>query len=111
MPLYQYQCDRCFSLFERRASFKDASWPCDRCTSRAKRVEVYREQYISCETGPKTGPKSEPPREEKSYRKEFKEFQEASQEMEHAYRDVEKKPNYYKAGLREAKRRGAKVRA
>ena len=86
---------------------------CD-CGRLAKRAEVYREQYISCETGPKGGQKVEPPRDEKSYRHEFKRFQEASQEIDYAYSRVDdpkvKPPNYYKKGLARAEAHQARTR-
>lgn len=113
MPTYLFECDRHHET-EQYASFNTTFITCH-CGMPAMRAEVYRDQYIHCETGPKGGQKVEPPREEKSYRKQFKEFQEASQEMDHAYSRIDdpkvKAPNYYKEGLKQAKKRGAKVRA
>ena len=113
MPRYDYPC-RCGLLFEAIAGFDDDEMICGRCGQPAKRASVYREQYISCETGPKGGLKGEPPRDEKDLRKPFAEFREASQEIDHAYSRVDdpnvKAPNYYKEGIKKARERGAKVR-
>lgn len=105
MPRYDYRCPACGDVFERYAGFDDQWMSCG-CGSMAERESVYREQFISCETGPKGGMKVEPPREEKSYRKEFKAFEEASQTIDYAYSRVDdpkvKPPNYYKKGLARA---------
>lgn len=114
MPRYDYTC-RCGLRFEATAHYDDARLACLECGAWAVRVQVYRDQYMSAETGPKGGTRSEPPREEKSYRKQYAEYREASQEIDHAYSRVDdpkaKAPNYYKEGVRRAKRQGAKVRA
>lgn len=114
MPRYDYYCEKCGRVFECYASFEDRWQACPTGDGMAERVGVYREQFISCETGPRGGRKNDVPREEKSYRKEFKQFQEASQEMDYAYSRVDdpkvKAPNYYKEGLKQAKKRGAKIR-
>ena len=112
MPNYQYKCD-CGLKWEQRAGYEDGALLCGRCGRWAKREQVYRDQYMSAETGPKGGTRSEPPREEKSYRKQYSEFREASQEIEHAYSRVDdpavKPPSYYKEGLKQAKKKGAKI--
>ena len=58
--------------------------------------------------------KNEPPRDEKDLRKPYREYREASQEMDYAYSRVDdpkvKAPNYYKKGVAEAKKRNPKVR-
>ena len=109
MPTYQYRCE-CGLQWEQQAGYDDSALTCERCGRWASRAEVYRDQYMSAETGPKGGSKSEPPREEKSYRHAYKEFQEASQELDYAYTKAEvKPPSYYKAGVRQAKKRGAKI--
>ncbi len=110
MPLYRYGCE-CGNQWEQRAGYEDGALLC-RCGKWAKRAQVYAEQHMIAETGPKGGRKNETPREEKSYRREFKEFTEASQEVAHAYEKAEATPpNYYKEGVRRARKQGAKVRA
>ena len=112
MPRYDFECDR-RHITEAVAGYDTRFITC-RCGLPATRSAVYREQYISCETGPKGGLKVEAPRDEKDLRKPFAEFREASQEVEHAYSRTDdpnvKAPNYYKEGLKKAKRQGAKVR-
>lgn len=107
MPQYQFKCDA-GHLTELRASIDTEMIGCD-CGKPAPRVQVYRDQYMSAETGPKGGGKSEPPREEKSYRKQFAEFQEAAAERDLAYSRVDDPkivaPNLYKEGVRRAKQR------
>ena len=111
MPRYDYRCP-CGVTFEAVAGLDDFHID-HRCGKRAARIPVYREQYMHAETGPRGGRKNEVPREEKSYRKQFKEFQEASQEIEHAYSRVDdpkvQAPNYYKEGLKQARKREAKI--
>ena len=112
MPLYQYQCNRAH-VTEQRASLDTESIRCG-CGNRALRVQVYRDQYMHAETGPKGGRKNEPPRDEKSYREQFKEYREATQEMDYAYSRVDdptvKPPNYFKEGLKKAKKINPKVK-
>ena len=90
----------------------DAEWmDCPRCGSSVHRAAVYASQFINAETGPKGGRKNEVPREEKSYRREFKEYREAAAEVDYAYTKAEAKaPNFYKEGVRRARKQGAKVR-
>ena len=113
MPRYDYICP-CGNEFEAYAGFDDQFLVCLDCDRMAQRVSVYRSQFISCETGPKGGQKVEPPREEKSYRKQYNEYREAAQEVDYAYSRVDdpkvKPPNYYKEGVRQARKRGAKIR-
>ena len=113
MPLYSYNC-RCGNDFDAFATYADIALACTDCGQMAPRQQVYREQYIHAETGPRGGRKNETPREEKSYRKQFKEFQEASQEIDHAYSRVDDPkvtaPNYYKEGVKRAKKLNPKVR-
>ena len=114
MPLYTYLCD-CGLNWDEYAGYNDSVITCRGCGLPAKRLQVYRDQYIHAETGPKGGRKNEAPREEKSYRKQFKEFQEASAEVDFSYSRTDdpqvKAPNYYKEGLKQAKKRNPKVRA
>ena len=93
----------------------EAEWmDCPRCGSSVHRAAVYASQYMIAETGPRGGRKNEAPREEKSYRREFAEYREAAAEIDHAYSKIDdpnvKPPNYYKEGVRRARKQGAKVR-
>lgn len=112
MPTYIFQCDRHHET-EQRADYETRFISC-RCGLPAERVPVYRDQYMMAETGPKGGKRNEPPRDEKDLRKPFREFHEASQEMDYAYSRVDdpkvKAPNYYKEGVKQAKKRGAKIK-
>ena len=93
-------------------SYEDTRMTCQ-CGKQGARLQVYADQYISAETGPKGGRKNEPPREEKSYRKQFQEFQEASAEVDFNYSRTDdpkvKAPNFYKEGVKQAKKQGAKI--
>ena len=114
MPRYDYHCD-CGEEFEAIAHYDDDRLSCLHCGGWAKRAEVYREQFIHCETGPKGGKKNEVPRDEKDLRKGFKEFSEASAEVDYLYSRTDdpkvRAPNHYKEGVKRAKQRGAKVNA
>ena len=113
MPKYDYAC-RCGLIFESIAGFDDDEMICGRCGQPAKRRGVYREQFISCETGPKGGIKSEPPREEKSYRHEYKRFEEAAQTIDYGYSRNDdpkvKKPRLYERGKARAQAEMARTR-
>ena len=112
MPRYDFECDR-RHITEAVAGYDDIFITC-RCGLPSRRSSVYREQFISCDTGPKGGLKVEPPRDEKDLRKPFSEFREASQEVEYAYSRVDdpkvKAPDLSKEGIKKARKRGAKVR-
>ena len=109
MPLYRYGCE-CGNQWEQRAGYEDGALLC-RCGKWARRAQVYYDQFINAETGPKGGRKNEVPREEKSYRREFKEYREAAAEVDYAYTKAEAQaPNFYKEGVRRARKQGAKVR-
>lgn len=117
MPNYQYQCSYCTTVVERYESLDTSVITCPACGELAQRAPFYRDQYIQCETGPRGGLKNEPPRDEKDLRQPFRQYQEASQEIEYAYNSAEqksgetlKRPDYYKEGVRQAKKRGAKIR-
>ena len=114
MPRYEYLCED-KHVTEKYGGYDDSIVICDTCGELAMRRPIYRDQYIHAETGPKGGRKNEAPREEKSYRKQFKEFQEASAEVDFSYSRTDdpqvKAPNYYKEGLKQAKKRNPKVRA
>ena len=112
MPKYDYSC-RCGRVTESRESFETDVIRC-KCGKMAARVSVYRDQFISCETGPKGGMKVEPPREEKSYRHEFKRFEEASQTIDYAYSRIDdpkvKKPRLYERGKARAQAEMARTK-
>ena len=112
MPLYDYAC-ACGRVTESREGIGTEAIPCP-CGRIAARVQVYRDQYMQAETGPKGGTRSEPPRDEKDLRKPYAEYREASQEIDYAYSRVDdpkvKPPNYYKEGIKQAKKRNPKVR-
>ena len=114
MPRYDYECDR-DHVTEAVAGYDDRFIACPRCGLPATRRQVYRDQYMSAETGPKGGRKNDVPRDEKDLRKPYREFREASQEVEYAYSKTDdprvKAPDLYKEGIKKAKRRGVKVRA
>lgn len=113
MPQYEYICER-KHITEKYGGYEDSTAICGVCKDLALRRPIYRDQYISAETGPKGGQKVEPPREEKSYRKQYTEYREAAAEIDYAYSRVDdpkvKAPNYYKEGVKQARKRGAKIR-
>ena len=56
MPTYDYRCDACGEVTERREPGTDLqAILCPECGKVAPRVAVYRSQHIICETGPKGG--------------------------------------------------------
>ena len=96
--LYEYNCPLGHTV-EKIGGLAARSAPCF-CGQKAYRSEV---NYVFVGT------------KEQKYR--VSDFVEASSEIDHAYSSVEKtegkpvkRPDLYKAGLKEAKRRGAKVR-
>lgn len=113
MPRYDYTCPA-GHVTESVRSVHVTAIQCF-CHKTARRVAIYRDQYISCETGPKSGLKVEAPRDEKDLRKPFAQYQEAAQEVEYAYARVDdpkvKAPDLYGEGIRRAKKRGVKMRA
>lgn len=108
MPAYDYRCDR-GHVTESRQGYDVTFIPC-RCGLPAARLGVYRDQYMNAETGPKLNIK-----QPAASRQRVRDFREASQEIDHAYSKIDdpnvKAPNYYKEGLKKARKRGAKVRA
>ena len=99
MPNYDFIC-KCGEVTEARVGYEARTRPCPACGQTADRATVYP---IALGT------------KEKKYR--VSEFQEASQELEYAHGQQEQRegrkvkwPNPYKAGLREAARRGARIR-
>ena len=98
MPLYEYVCPLGHTM-EKIGGLDASSAPCF-CGGKA-----YRNQVNEIQVGTK----------EQKYR--VSDFTEASAEIDHAYSAAEKqegqpvkRPDLYKAGLAEARRRGAKVR-
>jgi hypothetical protein len=99
VPIYNFACE-CGEVTEARAGYETGSLPCPACGQAATRSAVYQ---IALGT------------KEKKYR--VTEFQEASQELEYAHGQQERRegrkvkwPSPYKAGLKEAARRGARIR-
>ncbi len=94
MPYYDFAC-KCGEVTEARAGYETKSLPCPACGQIATRSAIYQ---IALGT------------KEKKYR--VSEFQEASQELDHAHVRQEQRegrevkwPSPYKAGIREARRR------
>ena len=112
MPLYDFTC-ACGRVTESRESMDTALIRC-KCGKMASRVAVYRDQFIACETGPKGGMKNETPRDEKSYHKEYRRYDEASQDLEYKYSRIDdpkvKKPALWEAAkIKARQRRKAKI--
>lgn len=114
MPTYDYTCGLGHTTEERRG-LDESSIPCPFCGDTAHREAV--NQYVATitETGGKQFPKYRTKDEKGRYR--VSNFQEASEEINHAYEKEEKKegreiprPDLYRKGLAEAQRRGAKLR-
>ena len=104
MPLYDYGCDR-GHVTESRQGMDIAFIPC-RCGLRAMRVQVYRDQYMQAETGPKGGLKNRVPKDEKPWGKRYREFREASDEIHYAAERAEvQPPPLYKEAKRAARKR------
>jgi len=89
MPLYDYECSN-EHVTEDRQGYDVTVILCPSCGDSAFRHAVYLEQYMQAETGPRGGQRGAPtPRDQVDYRKDYQEFQEASQEVEHAYTKAE----------------------
>jgi putative FmdB family regulatory protein len=111
MPLYDYSCRNGHTVEERRG-YDDDIILCPLCGDTAQRHAVYRYQSTITETGGKSYPKYNAKDGDK-YR--VSDFHEASAEIDYAAAQAERKegkpvkvPSMYKAGLRKAKRMGAK---
>jgi len=91
MPLYDYECDRRHVTEERQGVEVD-SIPCPRprCGRPAARAGVYRGQFIQCETGPDGGKKNPVDPKDENLSGAFREFQEASDEVNYHYDKAEK---------------------
>ena len=107
MPLYDYKCSE-GHLFEGRAAFgDDTPVSCPACGQPSERQKVYIITPFT-ESGVRVGRVSSTPRDEK--RVNLKKFQEASAEVDHAYKKIEESvghpvetPSLYHEGLRQAK--------
>lgn len=118
MPVYDYACAGCGTVTEARRSIHATTIHCPKCRRMARRVGVYREQYMQAETGPREGSKNPVPLAEKSYRQDFAEFREAAAEVDDGYaRTLQagdpppREVNYYKEGVKRARAKNPKVRA
>lgn len=101
MPLYEYSCGD--HTTEKRAGYDVERIPCPLCGADAPRrgfnlvSSVIREGATNVKNA--------------KGKYLVSDFQEASQELDYAAKkDGVELPNLYKAGLKEAKRRGAKIR-
>ena len=101
MPLYIFHCPE--HEIERLASRTTTAILCPHCGKTAVRQEV---NHIGV-----TG-FAAVPRDQKSYRQSFKEFKEASAEVDYHYSKAEangdpvKSPNLFQAGLAQARKQG-----
>lgn len=86
MPTYDFTC-RVGHTTEKRAEYGTTSILCPRCGQPAQRESVYLDQYAITETG--TNRRAEVPRDEKRHDKDFKLFQEATQEVDYVHRQNE----------------------
>ena len=109
-PIYDFCCPEGHTT-EQRAGIEIDKIPCPTCGLPAKREAVYRDQCIFGETVAKHQRRAEIPRDERRYGKEFGLFQEAAHEINYVAHKMEestgqpvKLPNYFKRGLRKAKR-------
>ena len=110
MPLYDYECDR-GHVTESRQGMDIEFIPC-RCGLPAERVQVYRNQFIHAETGPKGGLKNPVPVNEMRLGRDVSEFEEASGEVAYAYAKEERDPpNLYAKAMDRVKKINPKVKA
>ncbi len=101
MPLYEYSCGE--HITEKRAGYDVERIPCPICGADAQRKGFNLVSFEVREGATRV----------KNSRGQYlvSDFQEASQELDYAAkRDGVEVPNLYKAGLQEARRRGAKLR-
>ena len=114
MPTYDYSCP-CGRVTEFKAGYEVTTISCPACGSTAPRVAVYMEQSIRGDTVPKGIATRRGNIKDKNDRYRVSLFQEASEEVAHddakrEYHGLPKAPNLYKAGVAEARRRGAAIR-
>ncbi|KKL73691.1 hypothetical protein LCGC14_2072350 [marine sediment metagenome] len=101
MPLYEYSCGA--HITEKRAGYDVERIPCPICGADAQRRGFNLVSSVIREGATRV----------KNAKGKYlvSDFQEASQELDYAAkRDGVEMPNAYKAGLEEAKRRGAKLK-
>src|SRR3990167_10111881 len=110
MPLYEFECDR-GHVTEQRQGYEVTHIPC-RCGLTAARHQVYRDQYMQAETGPKGGKRNPVPVAEQRLGRDVSEYEEAIGEVGYAYEKEDKRPpDLLPIAKARARRRGAKVRA
>lgn len=116
MPLYDYT-DAFGHTTESREGIETVSIPCPICGAIANRHQVYREQFMQAETGPTGGKKNEIPPSDMRLGQDVSDFVEASGEVDDIYDRHHRetgvqlqKPNFFRRGIREAQKRGAKVK-
>ena len=108
MPLYEYACNR-GHVTEQRQGLEISSIPC-RCGSTARRVPVYREQYMQAETGPKGGKRNPVPVSEMRLGRDVSEYEEAIGEVGHAYaKEGKRPPDLLPLARAQARKKGARV--
>jgi hypothetical protein len=105
MALYDYLCE-CGVVTEARRGVDVESIPCPACGQPAKRQPVYQVAVLSSGLPTRAGRHSDTRRK----RQQFRDWREASEEIENAYSQQEKeaghpiqRPNYYEIGLERAK--------
>ncbi len=110
MPVYDFSCEAGHTTESRQGRDTDVI-PCPTCGLPAKRESVYQDQSIFGETVAKSHRRADVPLGERRYGNKVALFQEASQEIDYAATKVEretgqsvKTPNYYKQGVKRAKR-------
>jgi putative FmdB family regulatory protein len=116
MPIYVYYCLTCKETFEEMwRSTEDYIWPCPICGTSSKRRPCSGLPAIRGETVGQSFSTSRVKDSKGRYR--LSHFQEASAELADGYDRIEKRegrkverPDPYRAGLKEAARRGAKIR-
>ncbi len=88
MPTYNFTC-RDGHTVEKRAGISCDLIPCPICGLPAQREAVYQDQAVFTETGAKFTRRAEVPRDERRHDKDFKRFQEASQELDYTHKKNE----------------------
>lgn len=108
MPLYDFVC-RDGHTTEAVRGYEVSSIPCPLCGESAYRCEVNHVSFQMRDADTEV--------KDRKGRYHVSRFKEAADEIDYEYTKVEKKegrevkaPSFYKAGLKEAKRRGAKLR-
>ena len=109
MPIYDYICELGCGTVEAMRGYDNDETGCPKCSGPARRKSVYLTFNV-------TGSGATVPLSDRRYN--VSEFQEASQEIAYAHGKAEneqgrelKSPDLYKAGLAQARRTGAPIRA